>query len=87
MYEPEVVLPQRSVPRKYGAVRLTRAAFGASRAANTSEMRARIQRGGRSTFPRFTPEARKANQPVVDLLSGVAKRKNATRAQIALACS
>jgi aryl-alcohol dehydrogenase-like predicted oxidoreductase len=39
----------------------------------------------RSWFPRFTPEARKANQPIVDLLSHVATRKNATAAQIALA--
>jgi aryl-alcohol dehydrogenase-like predicted oxidoreductase len=39
----------------------------------------------RATFPRFTPEARKANQPVVDLLSAIAKRKKATPAQIALA--
>jgi aryl-alcohol dehydrogenase-like predicted oxidoreductase len=39
----------------------------------------------RSRFPRFTPEAREANQPIVDLLSRVATRKNATSAQIALA--
>ena len=39
----------------------------------------------RAAFPRFTPEARKANQPVVDLLSAIAKRKKATPAQIALA--
>jgi aryl-alcohol dehydrogenase-like predicted oxidoreductase len=39
----------------------------------------------RSRFPRFTPEARKANQPIVDLLGHVAARKNATPAQIALA--
>ncbi|HVP77836.1 MAG TPA: aldo/keto reductase [Thermodesulfobacteriota bacterium] len=39
----------------------------------------------RATFPRFTPEARKANQPVVDLLKDIAKRKKATPAQIALA--
>src|SRR5208337_4855253 len=39
----------------------------------------------RATFPRFTPEAIKANQPVVDLLRAVAKRKSATPAQIALA--
>jgi aryl-alcohol dehydrogenase-like predicted oxidoreductase len=39
----------------------------------------------RSWFPRFTPDARKANQPIVDLLSHVATRKNATPAQIALA--
>jgi aryl-alcohol dehydrogenase-like predicted oxidoreductase len=39
----------------------------------------------RSTMPRFTPEAMKANQAVANLLSVVAKRKNATPAQIALA--
>src|SRR2546422_8466256 len=39
----------------------------------------------RSWFPRFTPDARKANQTIVDLLSHVAARKNATPAQIALA--
>jgi aryl-alcohol dehydrogenase-like predicted oxidoreductase len=39
----------------------------------------------RSTLPRFTPEARKANQVFVDLLGAMAKRKNATPAQIALA--
>lgn len=35
--------------------------------------------------PRFTPEARKANQALVDQLSGIAQRKKATPAQIALA--
>ena len=39
----------------------------------------------RSTLPRFTTEARKANQALVDLLGKVAKQKNATPAQIALA--
>src|SRR5213080_304058 len=39
----------------------------------------------RSTLPRFTPEARKANQALVDLLGDIAKRKQATAAQIALA--
>jgi aryl-alcohol dehydrogenase-like predicted oxidoreductase len=39
----------------------------------------------RSMFPRFTPEARRANAPVVDLLRRVAQRKEATPAQIALA--
>jgi aryl-alcohol dehydrogenase-like predicted oxidoreductase len=39
----------------------------------------------RSTLPRFTPEARKANLAFVDLLSGIAARKKATPAQIALA--
>ena len=39
----------------------------------------------RSTIPRFTPEARKANQALVDLLGEIGKRKNATPAQIALA--
>ena len=39
----------------------------------------------RNTLPRFTPEARKANQVLVDLLGEIAKRKKATTAQIALA--
>jgi aryl-alcohol dehydrogenase-like predicted oxidoreductase len=39
----------------------------------------------RSWFPRFTPEARSANQSIVDLLSQIAARKQATPAQIALA--
>ena len=36
-------------------------------------------------MPRFTPEARKANQALVDLLKKIAERKKATPAQIALA--
>ncbi len=39
----------------------------------------------RSTLPRFTPEARKANQALVELLDRIAKRKQATPAQVALA--
>ena len=39
----------------------------------------------RNTLPRFTAEARKANRALVDLLGEIAKRKNATSAQIALA--
>jgi len=39
----------------------------------------------RNTLPRFTPEARKANRALVDLLGEIAKRNNATPAQIALA--
>ena len=39
----------------------------------------------RNIVPRFTPEARKANQTVVDLLGEIAQRKKATPAQIALA--
>jgi aryl-alcohol dehydrogenase-like predicted oxidoreductase len=39
----------------------------------------------RNIVPRFTPEARKANQALVDLLGEIAERKNATPAQIALA--
>jgi aryl-alcohol dehydrogenase-like predicted oxidoreductase len=39
----------------------------------------------RSTLPRFTPEARKANQAVVDLLASLGKQKGATPAQVALA--
>jgi aryl-alcohol dehydrogenase-like predicted oxidoreductase len=39
----------------------------------------------RNRLPRFTPEARKANQALVDRLGEIAKRKRATPAQIALA--
>ena len=39
----------------------------------------------RSNLPRFTPEALKANQALVDLLGNIAQRKKATPAQIALA--
>jgi aryl-alcohol dehydrogenase-like predicted oxidoreductase len=39
----------------------------------------------RNIVPRFTPEARKANQAVVELLGRIAEQKNATPARIALA--
>jgi aryl-alcohol dehydrogenase-like predicted oxidoreductase len=39
----------------------------------------------RNSVPRFAPEARKANQAIVDLLGQIATRKKATPAQIALA--
>lgn len=39
----------------------------------------------RNVVPRFSAENRKANQAVVDLISDIARRKNATSAQIALA--
>ena len=39
----------------------------------------------RNILPRFTPEARKANQALVDLLGKIGERKKATPAQIALA--
>ncbi|HEX6338809.1 MAG TPA: aldo/keto reductase [Jiangellaceae bacterium] len=39
----------------------------------------------RGSIPRFSPEAREANQAMVDLLGDIAARKAATRAQIALA--
>src|SRR3989454_7620916 len=39
----------------------------------------------RNIVPRFTPEARRANRAVVDVLDTIAKRKKATLAQIALA--
>jgi aryl-alcohol dehydrogenase-like predicted oxidoreductase len=39
----------------------------------------------RNTLPRFTPEARHANQVLVDLLAAIGRRKQATPAQIALA--
>jgi aryl-alcohol dehydrogenase-like predicted oxidoreductase len=39
----------------------------------------------RNTVPRLTPENRKANQPLVDLLDTFAKQKNATPAQVEIA--
>ena len=39
----------------------------------------------RNTLPRFTPEALKGNQALIDLLGKIGKRKKATPAQIALA--
>jgi aryl-alcohol dehydrogenase-like predicted oxidoreductase len=39
----------------------------------------------RSTLPRFTPEALKANQSLIELLGSMAKQKKATPAQVALA--
>src|SRR5271165_7145272 len=39
----------------------------------------------RRTLPRFTPEALKANQVLIDLLGSIAERKKATPAQVALA--
>jgi aryl-alcohol dehydrogenase-like predicted oxidoreductase len=39
----------------------------------------------RSGLPRFAPEALKANQALIDMLGGIAQRKKATPAQIALA--
>jgi aryl-alcohol dehydrogenase-like predicted oxidoreductase len=39
----------------------------------------------RTTVPRFTPEARKANRALVDLLGRIAERKHSTPAQVALA--
>ena len=39
----------------------------------------------RNTVPRFKPEARKANQVLIDLLGRIASRKDATPAQVALA--
>ena len=39
----------------------------------------------RNSIPRFSPEARKANQMLVDVLGGIAEAKEATKAQVALA--
>ena len=39
----------------------------------------------RSTLPRFTPEALKSNQALIDLLAAIGQRKKATVAQVALA--
>src|SRR3974390_56660 len=43
------------------------------------------QEDNRGSFPRFSPEARKANRALVDLIAAFAAKKNATSAQIALA--
>jgi len=43
------------------------------------------QEDNRGSFPRFTPEARKANRALIDLIGAIAVRKKATTAQIALA--
>src|ERR1700761_869890 len=43
------------------------------------------QEDNRGSFPRFSPQARKANRSLVDLIAAFAVRKNATSAQIALA--
>src|SRR5712692_7162863 len=43
------------------------------------------QEDNRGSFPRFSPEARKANRALVDLIAAFASKKNATSAQIALA--
>src|SRR6266571_5048635 len=64
--------------------------FGLSEAAATTIRRAHAvqtfdARDIRSVFPRFTEEARKANQPIVELVCDIAGRKKATPAQIALA--
>ena len=39
----------------------------------------------RSRFPRFTPEAMAANQPIVDLVVEIAQHKRVTAGQVALA--
>ena len=39
----------------------------------------------RTTIPRFEPQARKANQPIVELVARIAERKQSTPAQVALA--
>jgi len=44
-----------------------------------------VQSDFRNIIPRFTPEARKANEPIVDVLRTIADKKRATPAQIALA--
>ena len=44
-----------------------------------------VQSDFRNLVPRFTPEARKANEPIVDVLRTIAEQKRATPAQIALA--
>ena len=44
-----------------------------------------VQSDFRNIVPRFTPDARKANEPIVDVLRTIAEQKRATPAQIALA--
>jgi len=44
-----------------------------------------VQSDFRNIVPRFTPDARKANEPIVDVLRTIADKKRATPAQIALA--
>jgi len=44
-----------------------------------------VQSDFRNIIPRFTPDARKANEPIVDVLRTIADKKGATPAQIALA--
>jgi len=44
-----------------------------------------VQSDFRNIVPRFAPEARKANEPIVDVLRAIADKKRATPAQIALA--
>lgn len=44
-----------------------------------------VENDFRNKLPRFTPEARRANQALIDLLGQIATRKKATPAQIALA--
>lgn len=60
--------------------------FGYGPPKDTNEMTSLIRYANdfRNILPRFTSEARKANQAVVTLLGDMAKRKGATLAQIAL---
>ena len=58
---------------------------GASSRARSTESTTFDSSDFRNTLPRFTPEARKANQALVDLLGEIGERKKATPAQIALA--
>jgi aryl-alcohol dehydrogenase-like predicted oxidoreductase len=44
-----------------------------------------LEGDNRGTYPRFSPEARKANKVLVDLIAGFAAKRNATPAQVALA--
>jgi len=44
-----------------------------------------VQSDFRNIIPRFAPDARKANEPIVDVLRAIANKKGATPAQIALA--
>jgi hypothetical protein len=64
---------------------MSEAAAGTIRRAHAVQPVTAVQTDIRSTIPRCTPESRKANQALVDLLASIAAGKNATPAQIALA--
>ena len=74
-------------PSKSSASASSRSArsAGASSPARSTRRRPSTLPTSAARLPRFAPEARKANQALVDLLRAIAERKSATPAQIALA--